>query len=178
MTHLDMRRERAAAQLSAAATDAISIALQREAPVPFNSSRSAAFPARPESVGEARRYLAAAMGDSPAAADAIACLSELATNAILHSRSAQPGGCFTLHVHRAPGAWRIGVADSGGPWSDRGDRDDLSNRGLAILAALSARWQIDGDGQVGRLVWFEITEEAGDWTTARRYGLLAPSRLT
>jgi hypothetical protein len=33
---------------------------------------------------------------------------------------------------------------------------EQQGHGLAIVAALSACWQIDGDGQSGRIVWFEI----------------------
>ena len=35
---------------------------------------------------------------SQAAADAILCLSELVTNATVHSRSRRPGGHFTVHA--------------------------------------------------------------------------------
>lgn len=52
------------------------------------------FPATPEQAGEARRFLAAILDGRPAD-DAILCLSELVTNATIHSRSAQPGGCLT-----------------------------------------------------------------------------------
>ena len=45
------------------------------------------FPATPEQAGEARRFLAAILDGHPAD-DAILCLSELVTNATLHSRSA------------------------------------------------------------------------------------------
>ena len=40
---------------------------------------SRAFPATPEQVREARRFLAGILGGSPAADDAILCLSDLAT---------------------------------------------------------------------------------------------------
>ena len=55
------------------------------------------FPATPEQAGEARRFLAAILDGRPAD-DAILCLSELVTNATIHSRSAQPGGCLTVRV--------------------------------------------------------------------------------
>ena len=60
---------------------------------------SRSFPATPEQAGEARRFLAAILNGHPAD-DAILCLSELVTNATIHSRSRQPGGCLTVRVQR------------------------------------------------------------------------------
>ncbi len=57
------------------------------------------FPATPDQAGQARRFLAAILDGHPAD-DAILCLSELVTNATIHSRSAQPGGCLTVRVQR------------------------------------------------------------------------------
>ena len=53
------------------------------------------FPARPEQVGQARKFLAAALVGCPMADDALLCLSELASNSVLHSASSRPGGAFT-----------------------------------------------------------------------------------
>ena len=58
---------------------------------------SRTFPATPEQAREARRFLAAILDGRPAD-DAILCLSELVTNACLHSRSHQPGGRLTVRV--------------------------------------------------------------------------------
>ena len=51
------------------------------------------FPARPEQVGQARKFLAAALGGCPATDDAVLCLSELVGNSVLHSASRRPGAC-------------------------------------------------------------------------------------
>ena len=52
---------------------------------------SRAFPATPTQVREARRFLAGILDGRQAADDAILCLSELVTNATIHSHSRQPG---------------------------------------------------------------------------------------
>jgi hypothetical protein len=82
------------------------------------SAWSRTFPASPDRVGEARRYLADVMAGSSAARDAQVCLSEAATNAIVHSRSADRGGVFTVLVSRGADGWRVGVRIAD-PVSDR-----------------------------------------------------------
>jgi hypothetical protein len=138
------------------------VALQaaREAPY-LARSWSRTFPGLATQVAAARRYLAGLMGDTPGAGDALICLSELATNAVTHSHSGRSGGVFTVHVTRAAGWWRIGVADDGGSWHGHGDGGDgLHNRGLLIVGALVRRWRVDG-GHGGRVVWFELPDWSG-----------------
>ena len=51
----------------------------------------------------------------PAADDAILCLSELASNSVLHSNSRKPGGTFTVRVTSHEGNYvHIEVEDNGG----------------------------------------------------------------
>ena len=75
----------------------------------------------------------------------LAC--ELATNAVLHSRSGRPDGTFTVRATLYPGdyAW-VEVADEDGPWT-RGKHDNEYKRGLAIVATIAGNgnWGIDGD---------------------------------
>ena len=77
---------------------------------------SRTFPATPEQAGEARRFLAAILDDHPAD-DAILCLSELVTNATIHSPSAQRGGCLTVRVqlHAITCAWKSATRAALGP---------------------------------------------------------------
>lgn len=108
-------------------------------------------------VREARRFLAGALDGCPAADDALLCVSELATNAVLHSRSGWPGGRFTVCARLREGSLRVAVADEGGPWRQRREGDGQSGRGLLIVRELASRWGREEAGP-GRTVWFEI-----DW---------------
>jgi serine/threonine-protein kinase RsbW len=120
------------------------------------------FPGEAGQIGAARRFLAGLLDGCPAAGDALVCVSELATNAVLHSRSGRPGGRFSVCVALQPGSVRVAVADEGGPWrpernGDGRNGDGQSGRGLLIVRALASRWGRD-EGGAGRTVWFEL-----DW---------------
>lgn len=115
------------------------------------------FPGGAGQVREARRFLAGLLGGCPAADDALVCVSELATNAMLHSRSGLPGGRFTVTATVRAGSVRVEVADEGGPWGQERAGDGQSGRGLLIVGELASRWGREEAG-AGRTVWFEI-----DW---------------
>jgi serine/threonine-protein kinase RsbW len=108
-------------------------------------------------VRAARRFLAGVLDGCPAAGDALLCVSELATNAVLHSRSGRPGGRFTVRATVRAGSVRVAVTDEGGPWGRERDGDGQSGRGLLIVGELASRWGQD-EGGAGWTVWFEI-----DW---------------
>jgi anti-sigma regulatory factor (Ser/Thr protein kinase)/DNA-binding XRE family transcriptional regulator len=106
------------------------------------SSRT--FPARPEQVAEARAFVRQVLGDTPVTDDTALICSELATNTVLHSASAQPGGCFTVRAEVRPGdhAW-IEVHDQGGRWIHQPRTS--GGRGLAMVDELATHWDIRGD---------------------------------
>jgi anti-sigma regulatory factor (Ser/Thr protein kinase) len=106
-------------------------------------------------VGDARQFLARALGDCPLAGDALACLSELATNSVLHSNSRRPEGSFTVRARLCPAGLRVEVEDEGGPWQRRPGPDGQCGRGLVIVGALASDWSTAGDG-TSRTVWFEL----------------------
>lgn len=115
------------------------------------------YPGTPENVGAARADLRSLLEGCPMADDVLVCASELATNAVLHSRSRLAGGGFTIHGKISPGnyAW-IEVEDDGGPWSPAAcDRE--RGHGLDVIRALADDWGIDGD-QEGWTVWARL-----DW---------------
>lgn len=118
---------------------------------------SRSFRATADQVREARQFLAGILDDSPLAGDALACLSELAANSVLHSNSRRPGGHFAVHASLYPGALRVEVEDEGGPWDSRHEPDDQCGRGLIIVDGLSSDWSISADGTSARTVWFEIS---------------------
>jgi serine/threonine-protein kinase RsbW len=104
-----------------------------------------------------RADLARLTVECPVADDLVLLASELATNAILHSRSGHPDSTFTVQAYLYLGdyAW-VEVADRGGAWADV-ENDDVHGRGLAIVAAVAGdgNWGIDGDA-AGRVAWFRL----------------------
>ena len=116
------------------------------------------FPAVPAQVREARRFLAGLLDGGQAADDALICLSELASNAVVHSRSSQAGGTFTVRVQLAGQRLRVEVCDQGGPWQSpgRASADEQNGRGLLIVGQVAARWGCEGHSRHGWTVWYEI----------------------
>jgi serine/threonine-protein kinase RsbW len=119
---------------------------------PCGHLHATSYPGRLDQLRHMRRELAGVLDGCPSADEIILCASELAANAVQHSRSGRPGGTFTLRVEVSGGDYvRIAIDDDGGPWAavvsslDRG-------RGLVIIAALTADWGTT-TGPVGRTVW-------------------------
>jgi Histidine kinase-like ATPase domain len=114
----------------------------------------ASFPGVPLAVSEARRQAANALAGVPVAEDAVFCLGEVATNAVVHSRSGRPGGQFTVTADVLAGALVVlAVADEGGRWTGR--EADSYPHGLEIVRALAAYVRADGDDN-GRTVWVAL----------------------
>ena len=80
--------------------------------------REQVLPAHADQVQVARAFLAAMLAGCPAASDAVLCVSELATNAVLHSASRNPGGTFTVRAAVFDDCVRIEVEDNGGAWTN------------------------------------------------------------
>jgi anti-sigma regulatory factor (Ser/Thr protein kinase) len=104
-------------------------------------------PGRAEHVAGARRWAqaVAAAWRADAAADAGLVVSELVTNAIVHTRSGQPGGTVTVIVAGGWDAVTVHVHDLGAgggqvprPRPPAAEAD--GGRGLPIVAAVSAEW--------------------------------------
>jgi hypothetical protein len=102
---------------------------------------SRAFPAVPAQVREARQFLSAILDGRPAAADAILCLSELVTNASVHSRSREPGGHFRVRIQLHGSHLRLEVSDEGGPWT----QPDTTDERTAAAYSSSTNWPAAGD---------------------------------
>ncbi len=116
------------------------------------------FPARADQADRARQLLAGILDGQQWADDALVCLSELVTNAIVHSRSREPGGSFTVRAQLGSDRLRVEVCDQGGPWhaATRTSDDTQNGRGLLIVSQLATRWGCEGRSQTGWNVWFEI----------------------
>jgi serine/threonine-protein kinase RsbW len=117
---------------------------------------SRAFPGTAKQVREARRFLSAIVAGQPAADDALLCLSELVTNAALHSHSGRPGGQFMVRVEMNGNSLRVEVRDEGGSWHVAGAPDEQHGRGLSIVSQLARAWGRDGDSETGWTVWYEL----------------------
>jgi hypothetical protein len=73
------------------------------------------FPGVAASVPEARRFVTGVLAGCPAREVLVTCVSELSTNAIMHTASGN-GGVFTVEVELPQdGTARISVTDAGGP---------------------------------------------------------------
>jgi serine/threonine-protein kinase RsbW len=112
------------------------------------------FPARPDQVAQARAFVRQVLGATPLTNDTVLICSELATNAVLHSDSAQPGGCFTVRAEIRPGdhAW-IEVHDQGGRWVHQPRAS--GGRGLALVDEMATHWDIRGD-DTGRTICAQL----------------------
>lgn len=119
------------------------------------------YPGEPTQVSQVRRDLRRLTDGWPVADDLILLASELCTNAVLHSRSGQPGGSFTIltEIHPEDFAW-IEVADQGGAWHAC-KRDGSRPHGLDIVGSIAGddNWGIDGDPR-SHVVWVRL-----DWPT-------------
>jgi serine/threonine-protein kinase RsbW len=113
----------------------------------------ATYPGRADQVRLVRADLRAVLAGCPLADDVILCASELAANAVLHSRSRLPGGNFTVRAAvREHASVRIEVEDNGGPWIASRTEDRVRRHGLDIVQALASKWGIDGDDGC-RVAW-------------------------
>jgi anti-sigma regulatory factor (Ser/Thr protein kinase) len=116
------------------------------------------FPVSPESVSEARRFIATFLpGHSAELRETAELLvSELATNALLYGQ-----GGFELSVEHEPltETLRIGITDFGpdAPRMGNPSETDEHGRGLQLLEALADRWGVQWDPDAaGKTVWFEL----------------------
>ncbi|HVC13757.1 MAG TPA: ATP-binding protein [Acidimicrobiales bacterium] len=124
------------------------------------------FPGEPASVAAARRFATEAVaGVHPDLCDAARLLvSELATNAVRHGRSA-----YAVHVVPLPTGVRVEVSDGGADWTtgDGGPAEaggaptDLGGRGLKIVEGLAETWGVLAREGPGKVVWFELRASGG-----------------
>jgi anti-sigma regulatory factor (Ser/Thr protein kinase) len=116
--------------------------------------RSRRFAAVPGAVGQARRFVRAALTGCPEAlvADVMVATSELAGNAVVHG-----GSDFEVTVARRGGRICVSVADEGPDWPRLRpvDANAESGRGLRLVNAVATRWGVDGQPP-DKAVWAEF----------------------
>jgi serine/threonine-protein kinase RsbW len=100
-----------------------------------------------DQVLEVRRWIEDLLPDCPARADVLLLASELCTNAVLHSRSGEAGGQFSVDIDWAPTLARVVIGDQGSAKTlamatRTGDTVQLpeSGRGLLLVDDLADDW--------------------------------------
>ncbi|MFG3659320.1 ATP-binding protein [Streptomyces sp. NPDC047706] len=127
----------------------------------------------PTEVGRARRWARSRLAgcgiaaDEPLAETLILLVSELVTNAVVHT------GCpavLRLSLPQ-PATVRVEVADGStrAPVPRWADGDETGGRGLALVDGLADRWGWSPDG-AGKQIWCELDRCAEPHTAATRYG--------
>ena len=121
----------------------------------------ASFPPDPDAARRARHFVRAILeswGASSLVDDALTVVTELASNAVTHARSA-----FSVSVAPATAGVRLEVRDAATsrgelpalPFDQVSDDEGLSGRGLRIVDALSTRWDAEPVSG-GKVVWAEL----------------------
>lgn len=113
------------------------------------------LPPETASVVAARRHVERvldAWGEDAAAWTCVQLISELATNAVLHARTA-----FTVELTLHGDVIRGGVRDgaSSVPGVRRYTEASTTGRGLRLVESMANRWGVEEAGG-GKVVWFEI----------------------
>jgi Histidine kinase-like ATPase domain len=114
-----------------------------------------AYPGRAHQVRQVRLDVARHLGGCPVTDDIVLVVSEIASNAVVHTRSR--GDFFTIRVQLHDGYCRVECQDAGGDWQPKG-HDDRPH-GLAIVEALTGPggWGTTTTSDGGRIVWARLT---------------------
>ncbi len=113
------------------------------------------FPLAPTSVTHARRFVLEHVHAARELTDAVALMvSELATNALLHAKTA-----FTVRVRTSADEIRVDVSDDGdGTPAERNPLPhEPTGRGLKLVAATADAWGVVlATSRPGKTVWFTV----------------------
>ncbi|WP_320780788.1 ATP-binding protein [Streptomyces sp. CRN 30] len=116
-------------------------------------------PGFPEEVSRARRWTRDILRDSPLAEEAALIVSELSSNAILHTASGREHGSFYLSLAVSPQVIALSVTDEGGadsaPKAEHPGDDAVHGRGLNMVSVVAHRVVVH-DSQDGYTVTAEL----------------------
>jgi serine phosphatase RsbU (regulator of sigma subunit)/anti-sigma regulatory factor (Ser/Thr protein kinase) len=138
---------------------------------PDQSRATTELPADPSAAGRARRFVADVLVewsvDEDVVDTATLCVSELVTNAVIHS-----GTRSTVTVQADQEYVMVLVQDNGGRGAvrlpDDLDPESISGRGLSLVDALASAWSAEHSTD-GTTVWFELPrarseQPMGSWS--------------
>ncbi|NGO79159.1 ATP-binding protein [Streptomyces sp. YC504] len=120
--------------------------------------------ADPAEVGRARRWARSRLAvcgieaDEPVAETLVLLISELVTNAVVHTGCPAVLRMLLPDVPAASGTVRVEVADSSSraPQPRDADGDDTNGRGLALVDGLADRWGWQEESSGGKRIWCEV----------------------
>ncbi|MGW2227266.1 ATP-binding protein [Streptomyces formicae] len=136
-------------------------------PTPSTSSSQRFFEARPNSVRQAREFVTETLNRWSLRArteDIRLCVSELATNAVIHGTVPGRGFIVRLVLSENDDLVRLEVHDSRRrqPFLHEPAATDLSGRGLILVAALSDGWGVEERATIGKIVWSCFKDAGGE----------------
>ncbi|WP_324606155.1 ATP-binding protein [Streptomyces griseus] len=117
------------------------------------------FPGDPQELRAARSWTRATLNGHPHSEDAALIVTELGTNALMHTASGDAAGAFHVTLTVSELTIAIAVTDSGdtktAPEVQRPSLNSTHGRGLGMVAALADRVVVQGD-EAGRTVTAEL----------------------
>lgn len=120
------------------------------------------FPGRADQIPLARRFATFLFAETSIASDVGFVVTELASNAVRHTRSGQHGGRFTVELQLGDLAY-VGVSDLGGGGYPTVRYDPLNGpieneggRGLRAVSQIAARLGVHGSPPEGHTVWADL----------------------
>ncbi|WP_181871349.1 ATP-binding protein [Sphaerisporangium album] len=120
-----------------------------------------AFTGTPDQIPHARQLVRVLLADCPRRDDAELIASELAGNAVRHTRSGHAGGEFVVEVARSGQAVTVAVYDSGSDGTPRFGTPcptgDEYGRGLSIVVALADEVGYEAFRERGHRIWAHLT---------------------
>ncbi|MBC9716403.1 ATP-binding protein [Streptomyces sp. TRM66268-LWL] len=120
--------------------------------------------ADPAEVGRARRWARSRLAvcgieaDEPVAETLVLLISELVTNAVVHTGCPAVLRMLLPDVPAPSGTVRVEVDDSSSraPQPRDADGDDTNGRGLALVDGLADRWGWQEESTGGKRIWCEV----------------------